>query len=160
MTYEDVLNRLHTKEAASSCPFCDPNPTRVVWESDLAIAIRDGFPVSRGHTLVIPRRHVATWFDANPWEQQAIFQGVDAVKRALDAEFAPDGYNVGFNAGVAAGQTVMHLHVHVIPRFDGDMDDPRGGVRGVIPAKQKYGDGGGSASRDPRPDTGTDCTRR
>ena len=110
-----------------------------VASSELAFAIRDRYPVSPGHTLVIPRRVVADWFSATPEEQAAIFQLIETVKRELDARTpAPDGYNVGFNAGTAAGQTVMHLHVHVIPRYRGDMDDPRGGVRGVIPGKQKY----------------------
>ncbi|MCB9740343.1 MAG: DEAD/DEAH box helicase family protein [Deltaproteobacteria bacterium] len=104
----------------------------------LAFAIRDGFPVSPGHTLVIPFREVATWFDATREEQLAILELIDVVKAQLDAEFAPAGYNVGFNAGAAAGQTVMHLHVHVIPRFEGDVADPRGGVRHVMPGKGNY----------------------
>ena len=109
-----------------------------VGENDLAFAIRDRFAVSPGHTLIITKRVTPTWFDATPEEQRAIFELVDRVKADLDAEVHPDGYNVGFNAGAAAGQTVDHLHVHVIPRFDGDMDDPRGGVRHVIPSKGNY----------------------
>lgn len=104
----------------------------------LAFAIRDGFPVSPGHTLVVPRRVVATWFDASADEQRAIFELVEVVKRQLDAELAPDGYNIGINVGEAGGQTVMHLHVHVIPRFTGDVDDPRGGVRFVVPEAGNY----------------------
>jgi superfamily II DNA or RNA helicase/diadenosine tetraphosphate (Ap4A) HIT family hydrolase len=105
----------------------------------LAFAIRDQFPVSPGHTLVITRRLVATWFEATPEEQRALFALVDEVKRALDtSDRPPDGYNVGFNAGTAAGQTVAHLHVHMIPRYHGDMDDPRGGVRHVIPSAGNY----------------------
>jgi superfamily II DNA or RNA helicase/diadenosine tetraphosphate (Ap4A) HIT family hydrolase/SOS-response transcriptional repressor LexA len=103
-----------------------------------AFAIRDRFPVSPGHTLVITRRAVTDWFAASDEERAAVLELVDEVKRGLDAELHPDGYNVGFNAGTAAGQTVMHLHVHVIPRFRGDMDDPRGGVRYVIPSKGNY----------------------
>ena len=107
--------------------------------NDLAFALRDIYPVSPGHALVVPRRMIATWFEATAQEQGAIFALVDEVKRLLDSsELRPDGYNVGFNAGEAAGQTVMHLHVHVIPRFRGDMDDPRGGVRLVIPSKGNY----------------------
>ncbi len=98
----------------------------------LAFAIRDGFPVTPGHTLVISRRVVATWFDATREEQLAILDLVEVVKRQLDEEFHPAGYNVGFNVGEHAGQTVMHLHVHIIPRYEGDMDDPTGGVRNVI----------------------------
>ena len=104
----------------------------------LAFAIRDAFPVSPGHTLIIPRRLIATWFDATREERMAIVDLIDAVKEKLQEEFQPDGYNVGFNAGEAAGQTVMHLHVHVIPRYRGDVPDPRGGVRNVIPEKGNY----------------------
>jgi superfamily II DNA or RNA helicase/diadenosine tetraphosphate (Ap4A) HIT family hydrolase/SOS-response transcriptional repressor LexA len=118
-----------------------PETAWVVW-NDLAFAIRDSFPVSPGHTLIVTRRVVADWFAATSEERAAVFALVEQVKERLDEEFHPDGYNVGFNAGPAAGQTVMHLHVHVIPRYRGDMDDPRGGVRGVIPSKQKYGPAG------------------
>ena len=104
----------------------------------LAFAIADGFPVSHGHTLVIPRRLVATWFDATRDEHHALMDLVDEVKRLLDAQHQPDGYNIGINVGAAAGQTVMHLHIHVIPRYNGDVPDPRGGVRHVIPGKGNY----------------------
>jgi superfamily II DNA or RNA helicase/diadenosine tetraphosphate (Ap4A) HIT family hydrolase/SOS-response transcriptional repressor LexA len=109
-----------------------------VASNDLAFAIRDRYPVSSGHTLIITRRVVADWFSATEDERLAIMRLVEQVKERLDAELHPSGYNVGFNAGAAAGQTVMHLHVHVIPRFTGDMDDPRGGVRHVIPSKGNY----------------------
>jgi len=119
------------------CPFCTPNrpPT---WSSDLVYAIEDAYPVSPGHTLVIPRRHVETWFDASPGEQQEIWRAVAELKQELDKRLHPDGYNVGINAGRAAGQTVMHLHVHLIPRFQDDVDDPSGGVRFVIPERGDY----------------------
>ncbi len=119
------------------CPFC-PAPTPLVFEDDLVAAFADAFPVSVGHTLIVPKRHVETYFEATSDERAAIWAAVDAVKAHLDAEHRPDGYNVGFNAGVAAGQTVMHVHVHVIPRYRGDMDDPRGGVRYVIPSEGNY----------------------
>lgn len=119
-------------------PFLALPETAHVAANALAFAIRDGFPVSPGHTLVITRRVVATWFDATSEERVALLELVDIVKRQLDAEFRPAGYNVGFNAGTAAGQTVMHLHVHVIPRYTGDVPDPRGGVRHVIPGKGNY----------------------
>src|SRR5690606_29557175 len=95
--------------------FLEIDSAERIASNELAFAIRDGFPVSPGHSLVIPRRVVAEWWDATPDEQLAILELVDRVKRRLDAELAPDGYNVGFNAGAAAGQTVPHLHVHVIP---------------------------------------------
>ena len=119
-------------------PFLRVPESDWVAQNALAFAVRDLHPVSPGHTLVIPRRVVPSWFEASPEEQHAIMALVDEVKRALDRELGADGYNVGFNAGEAAGQTVMHLHVHVIPRFRGDMDDPRGGVRHVIPSRGNY----------------------
>jgi diadenosine tetraphosphate (Ap4A) HIT family hydrolase len=122
----------------SGSPFLERPASAHVASNALAFAIRDAFPVSPGHTLVITRRPVATWFDASRDEQLAILALIDEVKDGLDAELAPDGYNVGFNAGTAAGQTVMHLHVHVIPRFAGDVADPRGGVRHVIPGRGNY----------------------
>lgn len=109
-----------------------------VASNDLAFAIRDRFPVSPGHTLVITRRVVPTWFDATRDEHVAILELIDIVKEALDTELQPDGYNVGFNAGAAAGQTIPHLHVHVIPRFGGDDPDPTGGVRHVKPELANY----------------------
>ncbi len=121
-----------------SSPFLEVPEARWVASNALAFALRDAFPVSPGHTLVVPRRLVATWFEATRAEQHALLDLVDEVKRALDRELAPAGYNVGFNAGEAAGQTVQHLHVHVIPRFPGDVPDPRGGVRHVIPARANY----------------------
>lgn len=119
-------------------PFLQLPRERWVASNALAFAVRDAFPVSPGHTLLVPRRLVVTWFEATREEQHALLDLLDEVKRGLDAELQPAGYNVGFNAGAAAGQTVMHLHVHVIPRYAGDMADPRGGVRGVIPGKQRY----------------------
>jgi diadenosine tetraphosphate (Ap4A) HIT family hydrolase len=104
----------------------------------LAIAIHDGFPVSPGHTLIVPRRLVATWFEATREEQVAMLDLLDVVKAQLDAELQPDGYNIGINVGPAAGQTVIHLHMHLIPRFVGDVPDPRGGIRHVIPGKGNY----------------------
>jgi diadenosine tetraphosphate (Ap4A) HIT family hydrolase len=120
-------------------PFLERPESEWIASNDLAFAVRDGYPVSPGHTLVVPKRLIPTWFDATPAERQAIFALVDEVKRQLDAsEPKPDGYNVGINCGPAAGQTVMHLHVHVIPRFEGDVPDPTGGVRHVIPGKGNY----------------------
>lgn len=102
------------------------------------MALRDAYPVSPGHTLVITRRHVESYFAASAADVAALWQLVGEVKQGLDSELGPDGYNVGFNAGAAAGQTIMHVHVHVIPRYRGDAADPRGGVRGVIAGRQKY----------------------
>src|SRR4051812_4019604 len=97
----------------SESPFTRVDPSVWVAHNPLAFAIRDKYPVSPGHTLVIPKRVVLTWFDATHEEHLALLALITEVKRALDTELHPDGYNVGFNAGEAAGQTVMHLHVHV-----------------------------------------------
>ena len=118
--------------------FLDVPETDWIAANDLAFAIRDGFPVSDGHTLVVTRRVVASWFDATPAERAALLDLVDEVRRRLDETHRPDGYNIGVNVGDAAGQTVPHLHVHVIPRYRGDMPDPRGGVRHVTPWKGNY----------------------
>ena len=104
----------------------------------LAFAIRDRYQVSPGHTLVIPKRAISDWWAATVEERLAILDLVDRVREQLINESDPDGFNVGFNSGSAAGQTVDHLHVHVIPRYDNDMSDPRGGVRHVIPEKGNY----------------------
>lgn len=127
----------------TSCPFCPPPAERVVVTSELAVAIRDGYPVSPGHTLVIPKRHVASLSDVTIDEAKALWALLAEVRAGLDAELKPAGYNVGVNDGRAAGQTVMHLHVHLIPRFVGDRPDPRGGVRWVIPERADYWSGRG-----------------
>lgn len=121
-----------------TCPFCDISEDRIVASNDLVLAIRDEYPVGRGHTLIIPRRHVADYFELRFAERMAMDSMLLDMKRRLDAELAPQGYNVGVNVGRAAGQTIGHVHMHLIPRFAGDMPDPTGGVRGVIPEKQRY----------------------
>jgi diadenosine tetraphosphate (Ap4A) HIT family hydrolase len=120
------------------CPFCDPPSDRVFHEDALVRCLWDAYPVSEGHALVITRRHVATWFEATRKEQAALVRGIEQARQKIEKSLSPDGYNVGFNAGEAAGQTVFHLHVHVIPRLRGDVEDPRGGIRHVIPSKAAY----------------------
>ena len=107
-------------------------------ENELCYAVWDGFPVGAGHALVIPKRCFANFFDATIEEKISLLELLDKVKEKIDREYKPDAYNIGINCGAEAGQTVFHLHIHLIPRYKGDMDDPRGGVRGVIPSKQKY----------------------
>jgi diadenosine tetraphosphate (Ap4A) HIT family hydrolase len=121
-----------------TCPFCDPPEMDVILRNDLCYARFDRYPVSNGHLLVIPFRHVADFFELTEAELEAAFQLVREAKKKLDGEYRPDGFNVGVNVGSAAGQTVMHVHVHLIPRYRGDMERPEGGVRGVIPEKQVY----------------------
>jgi diadenosine tetraphosphate (Ap4A) HIT family hydrolase len=107
-------------------------------ESELAYARYDDYPVSPGHVLILPQRHVADYFDTTLAEKHAMLELIEAARQLLDREYAPDGYNLGINCGAAAGQSVLHVHYHLIPRYQGDMENPRGGVRGVIPAMQKY----------------------
>ena len=104
----------------------------------LAISVRDAYPVSPGHTLVMPRRHVGSFFDATPEERSAMLTLLDIAKWKLDHEFSPASFNIGINDGVAAGQTIPHLHLHLIPRYVDDVPDPRGGVRWLIPSKADY----------------------
>jgi diadenosine tetraphosphate (Ap4A) HIT family hydrolase len=126
------------RDAAPPCVFCALPVDRIVQQDRLCVTLRDAFPVSPGHLLVVPRRHVASFFDLNREEQASLLAAARGAKRALDLELHPDGYNVGANIGAAAGQTVMHAHLHVIPRFAGDVPDPRGGIRHCIPGKGYY----------------------
>jgi diadenosine tetraphosphate (Ap4A) HIT family hydrolase len=119
-------------------PFLSRPQSEWIASNDLAFAILDGYPVNPGHTLIIPKRQVSTWWEASREEQIAILDLLEVVKRQLDESHRPDGYNIGVNAGEAAGQTVFHLHIHLIPRYRGDMEDPRGGVRHVIPSRGNY----------------------
>jgi diadenosine tetraphosphate (Ap4A) HIT family hydrolase len=125
-------------EMYAACPFCDVAKDRVLFRNEAAVALRDAFPVTRGHTLVVPVRHIASFFDATPAERDAMLALLDTAKQQLQTEFGPAGYNIGINDGAAAGQTVGHLHIHLIPRYPGDLPDPRGGVRWIIPDKADY----------------------
>jgi diadenosine tetraphosphate (Ap4A) HIT family hydrolase len=122
-----------------ACPLCTAaaRPDTLA-ANDHAVAFLDAFPVNPGHALIVARRHVASLFDLSPAEQAALWEFVPTVKAALDARHSPAGYNVGVNVGAVAGQTVGHVHVHVIPRYEGDVEDPRGGIRWVIPARADY----------------------
>jgi diadenosine tetraphosphate (Ap4A) HIT family hydrolase len=122
----------------SDCPFCAAALDRVFHEGSLILGLWDGYPVSPGHALLIPRRHIPTWFDATSEEQQELTAAIEIARAAILARHRPDGFNVGMNLGAAAGQTVGHLHLHVIPRYAGDVPDPRGGVRWVVPQRADY----------------------
>ncbi len=128
----------------SDCPFCRPDRPELFTTSH-AFALFDKYPVSRGHVLVIPIRHVADYFDLDEAEKAACWALVDRVRDHLNAEFQPDGFNIGINCGAAAGQTVWHAHIHVIPRYEGDVAEPRGGVRGDTGAEELLGKLGGCA---------------
>ena len=120
------------------CPFCNPIAEDIVARNDLCYALWDRFPVSKGHLLVIPFRHVTDYFTMTVEEKHAVLALIDECKAVIEENFTPAGYNIGFNVGVAAGQTVMHCHCHVIPRYVGDVPDARGGIRGVVPRKRGY----------------------
>lgn len=124
----------------TDCPFCRPGRPEFL-ANDHAFALFDKYPVSPGHALVIPTRHVEDYFDLDEAEKAACWALVDRVRDHLQTEFHPDGFNIGINCGAAAGQTVWHAHIHVIPRYKGDVAEPQGGVRGVIPGKQGYESG-------------------
>lgn len=124
--------------ASKLCPFCTLPASRIVEENAHAVLILDGYPVSPGHSLVIPKRHVGSFFEVTSVERAALFDLLDQAKELVAERHRPDGYNIGINDGGAAGQTVPHLHIHLIPRYHGDQPDPRGGVRWVIPQKADY----------------------
>ena len=127
------------KKANADCPFCNPDPEReLLLESATAYAIFDKFPVSKGHTLIIPKKHCFNYFELSFKEQSACWFMVNKAKEILEQKLNPDGFNIGINIKESAGQTVPHVHIHLIPRFKGDVNEPRGGVRGVIPEKKNY----------------------
>ena len=119
------------------CLFCT-DPRGVSIQHELAYSARDSYAVSPGHTLIIPRRHVASFFDLTPEEVNACMGLITEERMRLDEEFKPDGYNIGVNVGPAAGQSILHVHIHFIPRYKGDVENPQGGVRHVIPKKGHY----------------------
>jgi diadenosine tetraphosphate (Ap4A) HIT family hydrolase len=133
-------NRTLYEIRESSCIFCEvKNDRSMVKETELAYVIRDRFPVTKGHHLVIPKRHEPSWFELTQGEiAQCNILVKDLRKQILDEDPSVLGFNIGVNAGRAAGQTIMHCHIHLIPRRHGDTDDPTGGVRGVVPSMQRY----------------------
>ena len=122
--------------SSQNCPFCILDG--ILFENELAYARPDKYPVNPGHLLIIPKRHVADFFLTTEVEKNALLTLLDEAKHYLDGKHTPAGYNVGINVGEAAGQTIFHVHLHLIPRYHGDVKNPRGGVRGVIPPRQSY----------------------
>jgi ATP adenylyltransferase len=123
----------------SKCVFCDIDSKRIVQQTDLLVAIRDLFPVTALHTLIIPKRHVASYFELTNEELDQVHNLLKAQRqKILSADAAVSGFNIGINDGDDAGQTIFHCHIHLIPRRKGDVEDARGGVRGIIPEKQVY----------------------
>src|SRR4051812_47985881 len=118
-----------------SCPFCSVDESRIAFSNDYVIAFWDGFPVSPGHLLIIPRRHASVWANVSSSEKAAIWSAIDQGQRLISERFHPDGFNVGFNESSAAVQTASHFHLHIIPRYEGDDADPQGGLWDAIPNK-------------------------
>ena len=123
----------------SDCIFCTLEASRIEDENQLFLVIKDLYPVTKGHTLIIPKSHVPSFFDLTSEEQSSFLQILNSQKEKIRLQDnTVTGFNVGINDGKDSGQTVMHCHIHLIPRRKGDMENPRGGVRGVIPEKQNY----------------------
>lgn len=122
----------------TSCPFCTLGSEKILLETDNWYLFYDHYPVSKGHLLMIPKEHRENIFECSDVELEEFWSTVNKAKDYLEGNYNPDGYNIGINTNESAGQTVFHAHVHLIPRYVGDVEDPRGGVRGVIPGKQKY----------------------
>ena len=129
------------------CIFCAKRDTELICENELAKAFYDKFPVNEGHVLVVPKRHVSDFFEATPEEISAMNELVFQVKFILGARYNPDGYNIGINVGAAAGQTIFHLHLHIIPRYKGDVPDPRGGIRRIKKSMVPYPEEGESQAK-------------
>jgi diadenosine tetraphosphate (Ap4A) HIT family hydrolase len=119
------------------CPFCNIEREKIL-ETEMSFAIYDGFPVNEGHALIIPKRHTANYFDLSLEEQKDCIELLNRVKGIVLEKYNPAGFNVGININEAAGQTVPHVHIHLIPRYEGDVEEPRGGVRGVVPERRNY----------------------
>lgn len=122
----------------ADCPFCKPEPSGLFWSSDLVKVMWDSRPLSDGHCIVVPVRHVGSYFDTTPEERLALAEGLDVAKAAVEREYSPDAFNIGINDAPAAGQTVPHCHIHLIPRYKGDVEDPRGGIRWMLPERARY----------------------
>ncbi|MFO1303042.1 MAG: HIT family protein [Burkholderiales bacterium] len=125
-------------ETGARCPFCNPARERLIKRGTFASLVRDAYPVSPGHTLAIPHRHIGSFFELNAEERGELFALLEDAKRDLDRSMSPAGYNIGINDGVAAGQTIRHVHIHLIPRYAGDQPDPRGGIRWIFPDRARY----------------------
>ncbi len=132
-----MASNIYKMNLKQPCPFCNVE-REIILESEMSFAIYDGFPVNEGHVLIIPKRHSANYFDLTIEEQSDCFELLNRVKLIVQEKYKPAGFNVGININEAAGQTVAHVHIHLIPRYYGDVKEPRGGVRGVIPNKQIY----------------------
>jgi len=135
---QTLISSLEQDGYKRPCPFCQKNDREIIAESEFAFAFYDHFPVSPGHTLIVPKRHVASYFDLQRDELWQMNELSFSCKNILQKKYHPTGFNLGINVGLDAGQSIFHCHMHLIPRYYGDVPNPRGGVRGVIPLKQNY----------------------
>ena len=127
------------KDSKNDCLFCVVRPNELLSENESCYASKDAHPVTSQHTLIIPKRHVVDYFDLTELELVGIHQMLIAMRsRIKNDDLTVKGFNIGVNAGKTAGQSIPHVHIHLIPRRQGDVENPQGGVRGVIPDKQKY----------------------
>jgi diadenosine tetraphosphate (Ap4A) HIT family hydrolase len=124
-------------EDDQTCPFCGLSKDQLFYDGTHVVGIWDSHPVSPGHALLIPKRHVPTWFEATLEERIELMSAIDCARNAIEKTHTPDGYNIGVNIGAAAGQTVFHVHLHVIPRYLGDAPNPRGGIRKVLRGRKE-----------------------
>lgn len=122
----------------NDCPFCNVKDSEIILESKSSFAFYDKFPVNNGHILIVPKGHISNYFDLKKEEKDDLWELVDKASDLLTTKYSPSGFNIGININEAAGQTIPHVHIHLIPRYKNDVEDPTGGVRGVIPSKQKY----------------------
>nr|WP_018249044.1 HIT family protein [Orenia marismortui] len=120
------------------CIFCNTEELEIILESQFSFAIFDKYPVNKGHLLIIPKRHFSSFFELSKEEMNDIYDLINQGKEKLDKLYSPDGYNIGVNVGETAGQTIMHLHIHIIPRYKGDIENPRGGIRKLMPNLVPY----------------------
>lgn len=121
-----------------TCLFCKPPKEIIKIRNDFFIVVRDNFPISKGHTLIIPKRHIASFFELSTEEFKELKPILSQAKQSLDNQFTPQSYNIGINDGEYAGQTIRHLHIHLIPRYKGDKKNPKGGIRWIFPNKADY----------------------
>lgn len=133
-----ATKRARAADYDNDCPFCNLSKDRLIYRDEVANIFADGYPISPGHLLITPRRHYPTLFDVPAELQAHLLSMINQARTIIGQSHSPDGYNIGINNGAAAGQTVPHVHIHVVPRYEGDVEDPRGGVRWVIPDKAKY----------------------
>ncbi|HRY82148.1 MAG TPA: HIT family protein [Candidatus Moranbacteria bacterium] len=123
------------------CLFCDRNNKekhKIIIENELFYSRWDNFPVAKGHAEIIPKKHIISFFDLNKEELLKMYEIIKETRKIITNKYNPDDFNVGINDGELAGRTIHHLHIHIIPRYKGDVENPKGGIRNIIPGKGNY----------------------